>query len=70
MSRFINTELKSDSDLYSEDDDDELINYFCGMVLTDERRLALFQPGPLSDPHHRESPTRREQGLSLHRTCV
>ena len=38
MSRFINTELKSDSDLYSENDDDELMNYFCGMV---DRRKAF-----------------------------
>ena len=34
--------------------------------LTDERRLALFSAGPIvRDPHHRESPTRREQGLNL-----
>ena len=31
--------------------------------LTDERRLALFPAGTtVRDPHHRESPTRREQG--------
>ena len=37
--------------------------------LTDERRLALFSAGTIvRDPHHRESPTRREQGLSLRRT--
>ena len=36
--------------------------------LTDERRLALFPAGTIvRDPDHRESPTRREQGLSLHR---
>ena len=29
---------------------------------TDERRLALFSAGTIvRDPHHRESPTRREQ---------
>ena len=29
--------------------------------LTDERRLALFPAGTIvRDPHHRESPTRRE----------
>ena len=35
--------------------------------LTDERRLALFPAGTIvRDPDHRESPTRREQVLSLH----
>ena len=34
--------------------------------LTDERRLALFPAGTIvRDPHHRGSPTRREQGLNL-----
>ena len=34
--------------------------------LTDERRLALFPVEIIfRDPHHRESPTRREQGLNL-----
>ena len=46
MSRFINTELKSDSDLYSENDDDELMNYFCGMV---DRRKAF---GLISSQDH------------------
>ena len=37
--------------------------------LTDERRLALFPAGTIvRDPHHHESPTRREQGLNLRRT--
>ena len=37
--------------------------------LTDERRLALFPAGTIvRDPHHRESPTRREQDLNLRRT--
>ena len=37
--------------------------------LTDERRLALFPAGTIiRDPHHRESPTRREQSLNLRRT--
>ena len=37
--------------------------------LTEERRLALFPAGTIvRDPHHRESPTRREQGLNLRRT--
>ena len=32
--------------------------------LTDERRLALFPAEAIiRDPHHRESPTRREQGF-------
>ena len=37
--------------------------------LTDERRLALFPARTnVRDSHHRESPTRREQGLNLRRT--
>ena len=37
--------------------------------LTDERCLALFPAGTIiRDPHHRESPTRREQSLNLRRT--
>ena len=47
----------------SDDDDDEL---FCGMV---DRQKALFPAGTIvRSPHHRESPTRREQGLNLRRT--
>ena len=39
--------------------------------LTDERRLALFPAGTIvRDPHHRESPTRREQDMNLRRTWV
>ena len=39
--------------------------------LTDERRLALFPAGTIvRDSHHRESPTRCRQGLSLRRTRV
>ena len=46
----------------------ELNCFFC-VWLTDERCLALFRAGTIfRDPHHRESPTRREQGLNLHRT--
>ena len=42
------------------DDDDELTN---------ERHLALFPGGTIvRDPHHSQSPTRREQGLNLRRT--
>ena len=37
--------------------------------LTDERRLASFPAGTIvRDPHHCESPARREQDLNLHRT--
>ena len=44
-----------------------MMNFFCGVV--DQRQsLALFPAGTIvRDPHHRESPTRREQGLNLHR---
>ena len=53
--------LADDDD--DDDDDDEW--------LTDEMRLALFPAGTIvRDPHHRESPTRREQGLNLRRTWV
>ena len=39
--------------------------------LSDERHLALFPVGTIvRDPHHRESPTRREQGLNLQRTWI
>ena len=45
------------------DDDDEL---FFLVWLTDERRLALFPSGTIVRvPHHRESPTCREQDLNL-----
>ena len=42
----------------------------CFLVrLTDERHLAIFPAGTIvRDPHHRESPTSREQGLNLRRT--
>ena len=37
--------------------------------LTNEKRLALFPTGTIArDPHHRESLTRRVQGLNLRRT--
>ena len=37
----------------------------------DERRLALFPAGTIvRDPHHSESPTRREQNLNLRRTWI
>ena len=44
-----------------------MMNYFCGMV--DQRsRLVLFPAGTIvRDLHHRESPTRREQGLNMRR---
>ena len=43
-----------------------MMNCFCGMV---DRCLALFPAGTVvRDPHHRESPTRRVQGLNLGRT--
>ena len=39
--------------------------------LTDERRLASFPAGTIDrDPHHRESPTHREQDLNLPRTWI
>ena len=37
--------------------------------LTDKRHLSLFPAGTIvRDPHHRESPTRHEQDMNLHRT--
>ena len=51
--------------LFDDDDDDE----FFAVWLTAERRLALFPDGTIvRDLHHRESLTRREQGLNLRRT--
>ena len=39
--------------------------------LTEERRLDSFPAGTIiKDPHHRQSPTRREQDLNLHITWV
>ena len=45
-----------------------MMNCFCGMV--DRRKaVSLISAGTIvRDPHHRESPTRREQGLNLRRT--
>ena len=46
----------------------KMMNCSCAW-LTDEMPLALFPAGTIvRDPHHRESPTRREQGLNLLRT--
>ena len=40
-----------------------MMNCFCGMV-TEKRCLTLSPAGTtVKDPHHREPPTRREQGL-------
>ena len=39
--------------------------------MTDESSLALFQDWTIvKDPHHRESPTRREQVLTLRKTWI
>ena len=43
--------------------------FFFVVWLTDERHLALLLAGTIvRDSQHRESPTRREQDLSLRRT--
>ena len=49
------------------------VKIFCNLILililTDERRLALFPARTIvRDPHYRESPTYRKQDLNLHRT--
>ena len=45
-----------------------MMNCICGR-LTDEKYLALFPAGAIvRDPHHRKSPTCREQDLNLRRT--
>ena len=47
-------------------DDDNNNKLFFVVWLTDERRLTLFLAGTIvRDPHHRESPTHREQALNL-----
>ena len=43
------------------DDDDEL---FCFFGMVGRRKVGTV----VRDPHHRESPTRREQDMNLHRT--
>ena len=44
---------------------------FLVVWLTDERRLAICPAGAIvRNSHHRESPTRFEQDLNLHRTWV
>ena len=51
--------------LFNDDDDDD---EFFPVWLTNKRRLALFPAGTIvRDPNHRESPTRREQGLNEQR---
>ena len=46
------------------DDNDD----YDGMVDRRKASLALFPSGTtVRDPHHRESPTRRKQGLNLRR---
>ena len=52
---------------YDDDDDDDDDDDNCSVVwFTDERRVALFPAGIIvRDPHHCESPTRREQDMNL-----
>ena len=46
-----------------------IMKCFCDMVDRRKASLALFPSGTtVRDPHHRESPTRRKQGLNLRRT--
>ena len=52
-----------------EDDNDDEI--FFVVWLTNKKRLAFFPAGTtVRDPHHGESPTRRQQDLNLRRTRV
>ena len=61
--KYVNDDEDDDDD---DDNDDEVFLWYS---LTDERRLALFPAGAIvRNPHHRESPTRRQQNLSLCRT--
>ena len=49
-----------------DDDDDEWWGIVFLVSLTDEMQLALFLAGTIvRDPNHRQSPTRREQGLNV-----
>ena len=51
----------------SNDDDDELFLWYGWPT----KGLALFPARTIArDPHHHESPTRREQDLNLRRTWV
>ena len=52
---------------FGDDDDDDDDKLFLAW-LTNERRLALFLAGNIvRDPHHRQSPRRRNQDLNLRR---
>ena len=52
---------------FNDDDDDELFLWYGWPT----KGVALFPAGTIvRDPHHRESPTRREQGLNLRRIWV
>ena len=44
-----------------------MMNCFSGMV---DRRKVFSLISIFRDPHHHESPTRWEQDLNLHETCV
>ena len=45
-----------------------MMNPFCGNGWPAKGVYSYFQPGTIvRDPHHRESPTRREQDLNLRR---
>ena len=47
-----------------------VMNCFCSS-LADQKRLALFPTENIvRDSHHRESQTRRKQGLNLRRTWI
>ena len=43
-----------------------MMNWFCGMI--DGQKAFSLICSHVRDPHHRESPTRREQDLNLCRT--
>ena len=62
------TIICDDDDGDDDDDNGDDDEFFFVVWLTDKRRFALFPTRAIvRDPHHRESPIRREQNLNLHK---
>ena len=68
FSNFFENAIEYSNDDDDDDDDDKLFLWYGWPT---KGVYALFPAGTIvRDSHHRKSPTRREQGLNLHRTWV